>query len=288
MLKRSGYPAGVPCWIDIVQADLDATMAFYGGLFGWKFEVRTPPGVPSRYAYALSDGLIVGGVGGPPATDDPSGWTTYVWVESADDTAAAVEANGGTVLRRPVDIPRAGRVAVCADPSGAVFGLWQAAENRGAEVVNAPGSWNFSDLTTPDAARARVFYGAVLGWECDPFELTAGVRASIWRVPGYGEFLAESDPEIRERQADAQAPGGFADAVAILNPEESDGGTVTASRWNVTFAVGDADAAMARAVDLGATVVTQLFDTDYTRMGTVEDPQGGVLTLSQFRPPAAT
>ena len=42
MLARSGYPAGVPCWVDIVQPDLDATMAFYGGLFGWSFEVRTP------------------------------------------------------------------------------------------------------------------------------------------------------------------------------------------------------------------------------------------------------
>lgn len=35
MIKRDGYPAGVPCWIDIVQPDLDATSTFYGGLIGW-------------------------------------------------------------------------------------------------------------------------------------------------------------------------------------------------------------------------------------------------------------
>jgi predicted enzyme related to lactoylglutathione lyase len=285
MLKRDGYPAGVPCWIDVLQPDVGATMAFYGELFGWDFEVRTPPGAPTSYAYARKDGLLVAGVGGPPAGDEPSGWTTYVWVDSADDTAATVLADGGQVLVAPMDIPRAGRAAVCMDPSGAVFGLWQAAENRGAELVNAPGTWNFSDLTPANSSEAEKFYGAVFGWECDPFELSAGDKASIWRVPGYGDFLAERDPELRERQAAAQAPNGFADAVAILNPEATGAG---AGRWNVTFAVADADAAFARALSLGASTVTPLFDTMYTRMGTVADPQGAILTVSEYRPPATT
>ena len=283
MLKRDGYPTGVPCWVDIMQPDFEATMAFYGQLFGWDFELRTPPGAAAAYAYARMDGLLVAGVGGPPSGDgDPSGWTTYIRVDSADDTAAAVVANGGQVLLAPVDIPGAGRVAVCGDPSGAVVGLWQAGENRGAELVNAPGTWNFSDLTTGDVVAAEAFYGAVFGWVCNPFAMSASEKAGIWRVPGYGEFLAARDPELRERQAAAQAPDGFADAVAILNPEATDD---RASRWNVTFAVADADAAFASAINLGATVVTPLFDTDYTRMGTVKDPQGGVLTLSEYRPP---
>jgi predicted enzyme related to lactoylglutathione lyase len=283
LLKREGYPSGVPCWIDLMQPDLDATMAFYGGLFGWDFEVRTPPGAARAYAYARIDGLLVAGVGGPLAgTGDPSGWTTYIWVDSADETAAAVVASGGQVLLAPVDLPHAGRVAVCTDPSGAVLGLWQAAENRGAELVNAPGTWNFSDLTTGNVLEAEAFYGAVFGWVCDAFAMSAGESAGLWRVPGYGEFLAARDPELRERHAAAQVPDGFSDAVAILNPQATDGG---GSRWNVTFAVADADAAFASAIALGATVVTPLFDTDYTRMGTVKDLQGGILTLSEYRPP---
>ena len=135
MVARNGYPPGVPCWVDLVQPDLDATMAFYGDLFGWAFEVRTPEAAPQRYAYARLDGLIVAGIGGSPvAGAESAGWTTYVWVTSVDDTAGLVEANGGRVISAPVDIPRAGRVAVCTDPAGAVFGLWQAAENRGAEL----------------------------------------------------------------------------------------------------------------------------------------------------------
>ena len=284
MLERHGYPAGVPCWIDIAQADFDATIAFYGGLFGWEFEVRTPPGAPARYAYARKDGSVVAGVTGRLGGDaGPAGWTTYVQVESADATAAALTAHGGRVTAAPADVRHAGRFALCCDPAGAAFGLWQPAENRGAELVNAPGTWNFSVLATDDPDRAQAFYGAVFGWECDPFAMSAGDKASIFRVPGYGEFLAERDPEIRARQAAAQAPGGFADAVAIL----SAGAPGEAARWDVTFAVADADADFAHALDLGATVVTPLFDTDYTRMGTVADPQGDVLTLSEYRPPAA-
>jgi uncharacterized protein len=286
MLERDRYPAGVPCWIDVLQPDVGATMAFYGELFDWDFEVRTPAGAPTAYAYARKDGLLVAGIGGPAtAGDGTSGWTSYIWVDSADDTAAAVAAAGGQVLTLPLDIPGAGRMAVCADPSGAVFGLWQATEHRGAELVNAPGSWNFSDLTPRDASEAEKFYGTVFGWECNPFEMSAGEKAAIWRVPGYGAFLAARDPELYERQADAQAPDGFADAVAILNPEPTGHGS---GRWNVTFAVADADASFSRALSLGATVVAPLFDTMYTRMGTVADPQGAQLTLSEYRPPATT
>jgi predicted enzyme related to lactoylglutathione lyase len=286
MLKRESYPAGVPCWIDVLQADVEATMAFYGDLFGWEFEVRTPAGAPTTYAYARKDGLLVAGVGGPPdAGSQPPGWTTYLRVDSADETAAAVLNAGGRVLAPPVDIPRSGRVAICADPGGAVFGLWQPAALRGAELVNAAGSWNFSDLTPADPSESEKFYAAVFGWECDPFEMSPGDEASIWRMPGYGAFLAERDPALRERQEAAQAPGGFADAVAILNPKAGADGV---GQWNVTFAVADADADFERALSLGATVVTPLFDTTYTRMGTVADPQGATLTLSEFRPPAST
>ncbi len=286
MVARNGYPPGVPCWVDLVQPDLDATMAFYGDLFGWAFEVRTPEAAPQRYAYARLDGLIVAGIGGSPvAGAESAGWTTYVWVTSVDDTAGLVEANGGRVISAPVDIPRAGRVAVCTDPAGAVFGLWQAAENRGAELVNAPGSWNFSELNGVDPDAAVAFYQAVFGWLSDPIEMSPGQQGSMWRVAGYGDFLAERDPEIRSRQEADQAPGGFADAVALLSPATPDTAADVAAHWSITFAVADADAAFDRAVELGASVVTPLSDTTYTRTGTIEDPQGAVLTLSQYRPP---
>ena len=42
----------------------------------------------------------------------------------------------------------AGRMAVFTDPEGAAFCVWEAKENKGAQIVNEPGSLNFNgDLT---------------------------------------------------------------------------------------------------------------------------------------------
>jgi predicted enzyme related to lactoylglutathione lyase len=284
MLARSSYPTGVPCWVDLTQVDYDRATQFYADLFGWVYEVRTPPDAPFRYAYARLDGMTVGAVGGPSNQGDLGGWTTYVRVESVDESADAVTAHGGKIIQPPMDIPRSGRVALAADPHGAVIGLWEPAELHGVELVNAPGSWNFSELHTPDPDSAIAFYGAVFGWVCDRFDMGEGGVAWLWRRPGYGEFLAASDPEIRERQAEAEAPGGFADAVAWMEPFEPGGGSDEAY-WTVTFAVGSADSAHARALELGAVEVTPLLDTAYTRQSSIRDPQGAHLTLSEYRPP---
>jgi predicted enzyme related to lactoylglutathione lyase len=287
MPDPTGYPPGVPCWIDLTQPDVDATMAFYGGLFGWTFDVRTPPDAPATYAYARLDGSFVAAVAGPPGENEPAGWMSYVCVDSAEATAATVEANEGKVLTPPSDVGAVGTFAVCADPEGAVFGLWQPGENRGVETVNAPGSWNFSELHTADRDRAEAFYGAVFGWTSTPFYPDDPDSDRYWRLAGYGEFLAAKDPEVRAWQeaSAGQVPEGFADAVAIEQTLTAQGDD-TVPRWTVTFAVADADAAYLRAVELGATTVTPLTDTEYTRMSTVRDPQGAVLTLSEYRPPA--
>jgi len=286
MLTRSSYPHGVPCWLDLIQPDLDAGMDFYARLFGWEYEVRTPPQAPSQYAYARRDGSIAAALGGPPVGTDPTGWLTYVSVDSADDVTASVEAHGGSVALAPVDIPRSGRVAQCVDPQGARFGLWQPAELHGVELVNAAGAWNFSELHTPDPDASKAFYASVFGWECDRVDMGPAGEAWLFRLPGYGRFLAQSDPEIEAWQATSQAPDGFADAVAWLEPTTGPAEDDAPAWWSVTFGVDDAEAAVVRAVDLGATVETPLFDTAYTRAGTVRDPQGAALTLSEYRPPA--
>ncbi len=100
-----------------------------------------------------------------------------------------------------------------ADPAGARFTLTTGA---GAELVNAAGTWNWSNLETTDVAGAEAFYGAVLGWESIPM----GEAVRMFRVPGYGDRLAELDPGLRERHAEAGVPHGFSDAVAWLVPPQ--------------------------------------------------------------------
>ena len=69
------------------------------------------------------------------------------------------------MLQGPFDVMDAGRMAVVADPEGAVFCVWEAKENIGAKVVNEHGALNFNGLATRDPAAAEAFYGAVFGWK---------------------------------------------------------------------------------------------------------------------------
>jgi predicted enzyme related to lactoylglutathione lyase len=179
----------------------------------------------------------------------------------------------------PFDVMEAGRMAVCTDPEGAAFCLWQAKEHKGARIVNEPGSLNFNGLNTRDPEGAKSFYGSVFGWETLGFEGGAG----MWRLPGYGDVLEQSDPGLRQRMADSGAPAGFEDVVAALNPIADDQPDVPA-HWSVTFAVEDADATAERAAELGGKVVVPPFDAPWVRMTVIADPQGATFTASKFVP----
>jgi uncharacterized protein len=280
MRERDGYVPGVPCWIDTSQPDPDAAVAFYGGLFGWDFEDAMPPGAAGKYFIARLRGGDVAAVSSQPEGAPPTAvWNTYVWVDSADETAAKVVDAGGNVVVDPFDVMDAGRMAVCTDPEGAAFCVWQAKEHRGARIVNEPGSLNFNGLNTRNADRAKAFYRLVFGWET----LGAGGAADMWRLPGYGEFLEQSDPGLRERMAASGAPAGFEDVVATLNPIPNDQPDVPA-HWSVTFAVDDADTIAEKAAELGARVLVPPFDAPWVRMTVISDPQGATFTASKFVP----
>lgn len=275
MNRPRTYPAGVPCWVDTEPSDPGAACRFYGELFGWTFEDAVPAAAPGSYLIASLDGQDVAGVAPGARVGAGPMWNTYVAVDDADAAAGAVAAAGGTVVSEPTDAGDGGRAAFCSDPVGAAFRLWQARNRPGAQVVNAPGAWNFSHLLTDRPDEARAFYAAVFGWET----VDAGGGAMMWRQPGYGDHLeATIDPDIRIRQA--HAPDGFEDVVAGL-VTTTDGAS---SHWSVVFTVADRDDAVVVAQRLGADVITTA-ETMWTREAVIRDPQGAELTLSQFAPP---
>ena len=274
MTELRTYPHGVTCWVDTGQPDLDAARRFYADLFGWALTDATPRQVPGAYLVATLDGQDVAAVG--PTSADAATWNTYVAVDDADATAAAVAAGGGTVVSAPADAGPGGRAATCQDPAGATFHLWQARRRLGAQLTNAPGTWNFSDLHTPDRAAAMAFYRPLFGWVDADLAQGAG---TMLQVPGYGDHLAATvDPGIHERQG--SAPEGFADVIGGLVVTDVD----VPARWHVTFAVADRDDGAATAERLGATIVTSGDDV-WTRHALVRDPQGAEFTISQFTPP---
>ena len=247
MSERNGYEPGVPCWVDTWQGDAGAAAGFYTQLFGWEAARG------DDYSMFRLRGREVAGLGGQAI--EPVAWTTYVQVDDAAAAAQRVTEAGGSVLREPFDSLEGGRIAVVADPAGAVLGLWQLGEHRGAELVNEPGAWAMSVLTQPDPQRAKAFYRAALGWEAEAFG-----PATLFRLPGYvgGE---PQQPVPR-------------DVIAVM----TEGGP---ARWTPGFWVHDADAAAARAAELGGEVLAPPADTGVGRTALLADPAGAVFSISK-------
>jgi hypothetical protein len=243
-------------------------MRFYEGLFGWEFSGPGPmPDDPSGgYYVARLRGRDVAGVGSVPKLGTPpvTAWSTHLNVSSAAKAATDARAAGGAVILPPFDALPAGRIAVLADPSGAVFCAWEPADRRGAQLVNEPCAWAMSTLVISDIEACAAFYGKLFGWEFDPFE-AGGPVISLCRLPGYvGGEPRQSVPR---------------DVVAVIAPFAGPG----PSRWKVDFWIEDADAAASAAQKLGGSIVAPPFDVTGFRTAVLQDPQGAIFSISQRR-----
>jgi len=279
MPERDGYIPGVPCWVDTSQPDPQAAVDFYSGLFGWEFENVLPPDSPGKYFVARLRGGDVAAVGSIPEALPPMAmWNTYVWVESADDTAAKVRDTGGSVVMAPFDVMDSGRMAVFTDREGAAFCVWQAKEHKGARIVNEPVSLTFNGLNTRDVDGAKSFYGSVFGWTTLALD-----GAEMWTLAGYGDYLERDNPDLRKQIAEVGGPTGFEDVVASINPIPGDQPD-TPPHWRATFSVEDTDATAAKATELGGKVIVPPFDAPWSRLTIISDQQGATFIASKFVP----
>jgi predicted enzyme related to lactoylglutathione lyase len=275
MSERNDYAPGVPCWVDTAQQDPDAARRFYEELFGWESvgPGAVPGDPPGRYFVARLRGRDVAGISSQPgdgAPPDPV-WSTYIYVDSADDATEQVKRAGGAIVVAPFDALPAGRMAVVTDPAGATFCLWEPKDRKGAQLVNEAGAWSISILNTPDPESAKAFYGAVFGWETDPAEPSES-DITLFRLPGYvgGE---PQQPVPR-------------DVIAAMTPARGtpSAGDATA-QWSVNFWVGDADGTADKAADLGGAIVVAPFDTPAFRNAILADPAGAVFSVSRVPGP---
>ena len=227
------YANGTPSWIDLGSPDPDASADFYGRLFDWTTTEPGPVEQTGGYRMFIKDGKMVAGLG-PSQDGQPIYWTTYLAADDADKSVAAAKANAATVIVEPMDVMDAGRMAILADPNGAVFALWQANQHPGAELVNEPGSFTWSELLTRDVAAAKTFYANAFGIEPAEFPMGDGPPYTILNVEGRGV-------------------GGIMMMGDEFPPEAP-------SSWLTYFAVDDTDAAVAQATSLGGSVMSEPFD----------------------------
>jgi predicted enzyme related to lactoylglutathione lyase len=249
--RTSRWPAGIPCWADLSVPDVDAAVAFYESVLGW---TATDSGEEyGGYRIASVRDAAAAGIGPQMAEGFPVAWTLYLATDDADAAAAAVTAHGGTLLMPPGDVGPMGRMAIAADPSGAVFGLWQAGQMIGASLVNEPGGLVWEDLRSTDPAAAQEFYRAVFGYRYEPVEMAG---------PDYGTF------SLPDERAPLGGMGGM-----MGSPDG------TPSHWLVYFGVESTDAAVAAAEAAGGKVVMPAMDSPYGRVAAVADPVGATFCV---------
>jgi predicted enzyme related to lactoylglutathione lyase len=252
--RTSPWPNGVPCWADVSATDVRASGAFYTAVFGW--EVPEPEEQWGGYVTAATGGRMVAGIG--PLQGGPAAWTLYLATDDVDGIVAGAAEHGGSVLAPVMDVADMGRMAILTDPSGAVFGLWQAGTMIGASLVNEPGGLVWEDLRSTDPDAARGFYGALFGYEYETLEMAG---------PDYATFKLPSEPHVL---------GGMGGLMGL-----PDG---TPSHWLVYFQVADADAAVAAAERAGGTVVAPPMDTPFGRMACLADPDGATFMVMTTDP----
>lgn len=246
-MERDSYAPGTPSWVDLGAPDIDGAAAFYGGLFGWEATETGPVEETGGYRMFELRGRPVAGLG-PQQAPGPPYWTTYVTVADADATTALAKEAGGMVFVEPMDVLDVGRMAIFADPTGAVIAVWQPGTHPGAGIVNEPNSLCWNELSTRDVPAATAFYTKVFGW---------GVKTN----EGYSEW-----------QVGGESVGGMLETPEMVPAE-------VPAHWLVYFAVDDLDASVAKAVELGGTHVFGPMDTPAGAFSSLLDPYGAMFAV---------
>jgi uncharacterized protein len=241
------------CWINMLTPRPVESCQFYSGLLGWTYGE-----IPGHGFSIKVGGKDVGGLfdrEGPNTPKGPPLIGVMLKVESADATAEKISALGGRAAP-PFDIPGAGRMAVCFDPNGAEFDVWEPRTMPGTEVDRSRhGAPTWFETLTTDTARAGKFYCDLFGWS-----------TRVQRMAGfdYTSFLHQGTP------------------IAGMMQISPDMGAMRPN-WLVYFAVDDVDAAARRATDLGGRVCLPLRDIpEVGRFCGIVSPQGVMFYLIAY------
>jgi len=262
---------GTFSWFELATTDQDAAKRFYGALFNYEI-FDSPIGPDEVYTLLKLQGRDAGALfkmsekNYPPGT--PPHWMPYLSVESADQTAEKVKAAGGKVMAEPFDVMEHGRMAVCMDPLGAAFCVWQAKQHSGVAVRGEPGAFAWCQLNAPSTGReeAKRFYGEVFGWTYRDDPMAMGDSYTTW----LGQEGGTGQSQVR---------GGM----MPIPP-----GVQAPAHWLIYFASDDVDESAARARLSGGQIMVP--GTDIPGMGrfaVLQDPQGAFFAVVKFAKPVA-
>lgn len=120
----SATPAPGRCgWNELMAGNAAKAIPFYTGLFGWSLPEAMDMGPMGSYQFIAQDGVTTGAIMQKPAEVPVAMWSHYFWVPSIEAAKTAIEANGGTVINGPMQVPGDGWIVQAIDPQGAIVSL---------------------------------------------------------------------------------------------------------------------------------------------------------------------
>jgi predicted enzyme related to lactoylglutathione lyase len=245
-------------WHELTTSQPDAAAEFYGKLVGWKaigwehdpnYRIFDYQGAPRAGLMRPSEGM----------TDAPPHWLTYIGVPDVDATVRQAVSRGATTYQEPMDVPTVGRLAVLADPQGAVFAVFRPLPEGVPPDDTPPADFSWHELATTDWRAAWDFYRGLFGWERD---------SEMEMSPGETYFMFK-------RAGGARAMGGI-----YHKPAE-----VPVANWLPYILVPNAE----RAVDLAkrnkATLMTGPMEVPGgDRIAVLMDPIGAAIAVHSRAP----
>jgi hypothetical protein len=236
-----------------MTSDADRSRTFYGQLFGWTAEEPAEE-FGGYFNFRKNDFRVAGCMArqsGMP--EGPDVWSVYLATDDARKTVEAAASDEAQVVVPASDVGDLGTMAVVIDPTGATIGLWQPGTHQGFGIVGEAGAPSWFELHTRDYDRAVAFYRQVFRWETNVVSDTPEFRYTT---------LKHGDEEL----------AGIIDAGAFL-PEG------VPSHWKIYFGTDDADASLARIVELRGSILEEAGDTPYGRLAEAADQTGAAFKL---------
>lgn len=249
--------SGAVTWVDLGTTDVDRSKQFYGAVFGWEYnEFETEEG---SYFTALIGGEPAGGLMAQSAEQQQMGmasvWTVFFGSADIDGDVRRVADAGGSVIREPFEIPGGDRIAVVADPTGAVFALTTfGSVEAGRLQWDQPGAVRWVECQSRDLEASRPFYERFFGWESEK----------------KGDYIV-FEHDGRQVAGLMAMPEGVPDEVP--------------SYWFTYWRVDGLDEAVERVVEAGGTSITTTMAIDEGRFSVAEDLTGAVFGLFEARLP---
>ncbi len=250
MATTTQHAPGTFCWPELASIDQPGAKTFYTKLFGWSFKDQDMGNGEHYTMFQLKDRDVAAlytmrkeerDTGAPPH------WNSYVSVASADETAAKAAKLGGTIVLPAFDVFDSGRMAFLQDPTGAMFGVWQAKNHHGVGALDEVGAMTWTELLTNDTGKAQSFYTGLFPWKAEAKPMGPMV---------YTLFL----------RGDAMA-GGMMEITKEMGP--------IPPHWMVYFSVADCDATVAKVGALGGKVMLPPHEVPgIGRFSILQDPQG--------------